>query len=194
MSPSVQAMPSFSRQTGSACIACHTTAFGPNLTPYGRDFKLNGYVWGNDQKEGYVPPISAIVMGSFTNTRKDIQPNPASQDGTPNHFNTNNNFTFDQASLFYAGRIWDKVGAFSQLPYNGVADSLAMDNTDVRFANRVDVFGQDVVYGISANNKPTVQDLWNTTSAWGFPYNVAPFGLGGPSASAMLAGGLGGVG
>ena len=28
-----------------------------------------------------------------------------------------------------------------------------------------------VTYGISANNTPTVQDLWNTTTAWGFPYN-----------------------
>jgi hypothetical protein len=29
------------------------------------------------------------------------------------------------------------------------------------------------VYGITANNNPTVQDPWNTTPAWSFPYAVS---------------------
>jgi hypothetical protein len=37
-----QAVPSYARQTGMACAACHTTP--PELTPFGRDFKINGYV------------------------------------------------------------------------------------------------------------------------------------------------------
>jgi hypothetical protein len=41
-----QAMPSFARQTGAACSQCHTQSFGPNLTPFGRDFKLGGYTMG----------------------------------------------------------------------------------------------------------------------------------------------------
>ena len=36
------AVPSFARQTGLACAACHTVF--PELTPFGREFKLNGYV------------------------------------------------------------------------------------------------------------------------------------------------------
>ena len=35
----------------------------------------------------------------------------------------------------------------------------------------------DVIYGITANNNPTVQDVWNTTPAWSFPYaasTIAP--------------------
>ena len=35
------AVPSFARQTGLPCQACHTTF--PELTPFGRTFKLNGY-------------------------------------------------------------------------------------------------------------------------------------------------------
>ncbi|MEJ2687039.1 MAG: cytochrome C, partial [Gammaproteobacteria bacterium] len=35
------AVPSFARQTGLACMACHTVF--PELTPFGRTFKLNGY-------------------------------------------------------------------------------------------------------------------------------------------------------
>ena len=45
-----QALPSFAIQTGQPCAACHIGAFGPQLNPYGRDFKLHGYVAsdGND--------------------------------------------------------------------------------------------------------------------------------------------------
>jgi hypothetical protein len=72
--------------------------------------------------------------------------------------------------LFYAGRVYDKIGAFSQLTFDGVSDRLALDNTDIRFADQLDLFDTPITYGISVNNNPTVQDLWNTTPAWGFPY------------------------
>ena len=36
-----QAVPSYARQTGMPCAGCHTTP--PELTPFGRDFKINGY-------------------------------------------------------------------------------------------------------------------------------------------------------
>jgi len=184
ISPGAQAVPSFSRQTGAACSMCHVSAFGPDLTPYGRDFKLNGYTSGENSK---LPPVSAMVMGSFTNTKKNQDP----ADLPPgNGFNANNNFTFDQASLFYAGRIWDQVGAFSQLTFDGVENRLALDNTDVRFSDQATLAGQDLVYGISANNLPTVQDLWNTTPVWGFPFNSSPIAPA-PSAAALIDGGLG---
>ena len=92
-------------------------------------------------------------------------------------YGKNDNFTFDQASLFYGGRIYGKVGAFSQLTYDGYENKVSLDNTDIRFANQIELFDTPITYGISANNTPTVQDLWNTTPAWGFPYNgsaVAP--------------------
>jgi hypothetical protein len=162
---------------------CHTTSFGPNLTPFGRDFKLNGYTLG----ENKLPPVSGMVMGSFTNTQKgqnvpDLPPN--------NGFNGNNNFTFDQASLFYAGKIWENFGAFSQLTYDGVADRLALDNTDLRYADNFAWNAHDFVYGVSLNNLPTVQDLWNTTPTWGFPYNGSPLAPA-PGAAALIDGGLG---
>jgi hypothetical protein len=195
-SQNAQAVPSFARQTGTPCTACHTMAFGPNLTPYGREFKLNGYVWGKSiGDEGYVPPLSAMVVGSFTNTARDqdTPPGPVNRQGVNiQHFNTNNNFAFNEASLFYAGKIWGKVGAFSQLTYSGIDDVLSLDNTDVRFADQIDLLGQDVVYGITANNNPTVQDLWNTTPAWGFPFvssDIAPT----PDPAAMLDGGVSGL-
>jgi hypothetical protein len=44
--PSVaHATPGFARQTGISCQACHTVF--PELTPFGRKFKLNAYVFIN---------------------------------------------------------------------------------------------------------------------------------------------------
>jgi len=45
-----------------------------------------------------------------------------------------------------------------------------MEHTDIRFADQLDLGDTPITYGISLNNNPTVQDLWNTTPAWGFPY------------------------
>src|ERR1700675_2462542 len=42
--PPAQALPSFARQTGQPCGACHTDF--PGLTPFGRGFKLRGYTIG----------------------------------------------------------------------------------------------------------------------------------------------------
>ena len=43
--PEAGAVPSFARQTGMACEACHTVY--PELTHFGRVFKANGYVLTN---------------------------------------------------------------------------------------------------------------------------------------------------
>src|SRR3981081_3737569 len=56
------AVPSFARQTGMPCSQCHTLSFGPALTAYGRQFKLNGYTFG----EGEHPmPLAARIPGGF---------------------------------------------------------------------------------------------------------------------------------
>lgn len=34
------AVPDFAQQTGQACSTCHIGSFGPQLTPFGREFKL----------------------------------------------------------------------------------------------------------------------------------------------------------
>lgn len=182
-----EAMPSFARQTGEACSACHTQSFGANLTPFGREFKLGGYTMsGGSGINEKVPPVSAMIMGSFTNSKMDQTP-PV----TPTGYNKNNNFTFDQAAIFYAGRVYDKVGAFSQLTYNGFTDRVALDNSDIRFADQLDLWDMPITYGISVNNSPTVQDLWNTTPVWGFPYNRSAFQIY-PGTTALLDGALSG--
>jgi len=65
-----------------------------------------------------------------------------------------------------------------------------MDNTDIRYADQFDLGDTPITYGVSLNNNPTVQDLWNTTPVWGFPYSgseVQP----GVGSTALIDGGLG---
>src|ERR1700732_5579458 len=75
--PMAHAVPSFARQTGMACEACHTVF--PELTHFGRMFKANGYTLDNlKQVRGItakkeemldlsgLPPISAMIQVSET--------------------------------------------------------------------------------------------------------------------------------
>jgi hypothetical protein len=183
-----EAIPSFARQTGAACSQCHVQSFGPNLTPQGRQFKLQGYTTASPGQAFAYPPISAMVVGSFTHTDSS-QPG-----GAADGYSANNNFSFDQASLFYGGRIlpgFDGLGAFVQLTYDGIGHVLALDNTDIRLAHSATINGNDVTFGISLNNNPTSQDLWNTTPAWGFPFASSPLAPT-PAAASLVEGNLAG--
>jgi hypothetical protein len=166
-SSEVNALPSFARQTGMPCSACHVQAFGPGLTPTGRNFKLYGYTGVSDDRTKFIP-IAGMIRGSFTHT------NNGQPGGAADRFGPNNNATIDEASIFYAGRITSKIGAFVQGTFDGVSNTGALDNTDIRFADYADLAGNRLVYGVSVNNNPTVQDLWNTTPAWGFPWASSP--------------------
>src|SRR5713226_9862091 len=125
------ALPSFARQTGKPSAQCHVVAYGVALTAYGRQFKLNGYVWG-DAKE-VIPPVALMAQGGFTHTSKDQVDQPAP------HFATNDNLSVDQVSAFYGGRITQDVGAFVQVTYSGEDRVTSWDNLDVRFANTVSI-------------------------------------------------------
>jgi hypothetical protein len=175
------AVPSFARQTGMPCSQCHTLSFGPALTAYGRQFKLNGYTFG----EGEHPmPLAAMIQGGFS------RPDAALPDAPAAHFSNRENLSVDQVSLFVATRLTDHIGMFSQSTYSGVDRHFSWDNTDIRYARPLTVFGTDAVVGISVNNNPTVQDLWTSTPAWGYPYITSPL-VPGASTGPVISGGLG---
>ena len=156
------ALPSFARQTGQECAACHNGF--PELTPYGRLFKLNGYVFPGEKSEA--PPISAMMVTSFTHT------NAPQVGGAAPHFAANDNVAFEFGSLFYGGAIvpqWG-IGAFIQTTYNHISQRYSWDNSDVRWSRSTAIGGKELVYGLSLNNNPTVTDLWNTTPAWRYPF------------------------
>ncbi len=159
------AVPSYAAQTGQPCTACHVGAYGPQLTPFGRAFKISGYtLTGGDGLASHIP-LSAMVLSSFTNTAQS-QPGPAAT-----HFSPNNNFALDQVSLFLAGRLNDYAGAFVQGTYSGVSGTTHWDNTDIRVTSTVPLPGDaSLRLGVSLNNGPTVQDPFNSSFAWGVPY------------------------
>ena len=98
------AVPSFARQTGQDCVACHVGGYGPQLTPYGIRFKLGGYT-DSDGKDDKVP-LSAMLLGGFTRTGKDQPEAPTDRTGR------NNNLLLDQASLFVAGRAGEYLALY----------------------------------------------------------------------------------
>ncbi len=180
-----RAVPSFAVQTGQPCAACHVGAFGPQLKPYARDFKLFGFTGGYTGKgaPNNFPPLAMTFQGSFTNTA-------TAEPGNVPHVGPNDNVVADQWSLYYAGRIAGNVGAFAQVTYDGVGRDFHLDNVDVRWAKDGSLFGDDLVYGVTGNDNPSLSDLWNSTPAWGFPYNGSAIARG-PLASAMVDGALG---
>lgn len=176
-----QAVPAFAVQTGQACQACHVGGFGPQLTPYGRQFKLTGYT---ARMVDYNAPVSAMAIASFLNTQKS-QAGPAAPD-----FGSNNNVALDQVSVFLAGGLGSHLGAFVQTTYDGVARAFHWDNLDVRAVQAFDVQANHVIVGASVNNSPTLEDAWNTLPAWGFPYtgsSLAPSASASPLISGPLA-------
>ena len=173
--PNANAVPSFARQTGLACNVCHSNP--PELTAFGRNFKLKGYVLtdmsatdriGNTRDlllSKYIP-ISVMVLLSNTTAQ-------ATQPGTQN-----NSAGFpQQLSLFLAGGYASHFGGLAQITYTHSDDKFSMDNTDLRYANQGKLGGKDWDYGITINNNPSVEDLWNSTPAWGFPWISSEAGV-----------------
>ncbi len=189
------AVPSFARQTGLSCNVCHSNP--PELTAFGRNFKLKGYVLtdmtakdkvGNSKDlllSKYIP-LSAMIQLSDTAYQKD-------QPGTQN-----NSAGFpQQLSIFLAGALAPRFGALAQVTYTHQDDHFGMDNTDLRYANQGKLAGKDWWYGITLNNSPTVEDVWNSTPSWGYPWistdsAVAP--LTAPVINGALAQDVAGVG
>ncbi len=135
--PTALAVPSFARQTGMACEACHTVY--PELTHFGRVFKASGYVLDNLKQ---VRDVSS------------------------------------------------KKEQLLELAQTNDSGTLSIDNTDLRFADtKILPNDQSLIYGVSLNNNPTVQDLWNTTPAFGFPY-ASSNAMVSPLASTTIDGGL----
>ena len=75
------AVPSFARQTGQECPACHVS--WPELTPYGRFFKVTGYTIGKTfwSSEGinYVP-VAVMAQASVSNIRNNSMTDPDTGD------------------------------------------------------------------------------------------------------------------
>lgn len=184
-----EAVPLYARQTGLGCSACHYGGNYPELTKTGREFKLMGYTMGDRQ----TLPLAGMLQISETKI-KDNSLNSATTSQAKD-----GQVVVQQISLFTGGKITDNIGAFVQWTsgygLNSNGDQYVrhggIDNTDIRFADKTKINGKDLIYGISLNNSPTVQDVFNTTPSW----NVNPSSSGfdsfqGYGPSTLIDGGL----
>ena len=175
---SASAIPSFARQTGQPCNACHTNF--PELTAFGRQFKLDGYVFSDGGK--FIPPFSAMAQAGFTHTSKD-QPG-----GAAPGFSDNDNVSINEASLYYGGTVIPGLmGAFIQGTYDGAEKHVSLDMADIRAAKTATIGSKTVVVGVTVNSNPGLSDLWNSMPTWSFPFATSVLGPA-PDAGTMLQG------
>lgn len=190
-----RSVPLFARQTNKMCSACHTHSHYFELTAVGRTFKLNGYrlskidsLLGDIQENtptgrqqlllNLASSLGFMVQSSYTVTKRA---QPGTQNGSA--------LLPAELSVFMGGRISPKTGGFFQVTLEPETGSFGVDNVDLRFADSVRILSKQAIVGLSLNNNPTVQDLWNSTPAWRFPWgssSVVPE----PAAAAMIEGGL----
>ena len=179
---SARAIPAFNRQTGQNCIACHAGGQFPELTPYGRLFKLTGYTIGQR-----TVPISAMAVASLSRVA-----NTSKSDDPGADFQKNDMAILATASLLLGGKVTDNIGAFAQITYDPYATQGAdgqfhghsnADNIDIRYADRFISETRDLIFGFTANNNPSVSDPWNTAAAW-MQYVPVP----GPTSSRFIDG------
>ena len=190
MMPEVsRSVPSFARQTELPCSNCHTVF--PELNSFGRLFKLNGYTLASEEaieskgendrsllRLPKIPPFSAMIQTSYTHLKK-------AQPGTQN-----GNASFPQQfSFFFAGEITPNLGGFVQLTWDDQSSAFDFDLLDFRYSHQFNLGERNLILGLTLNNTPTVQDVWNSTPIWSFPYAgsaIAPT----PGVSPLLSGGL----
>ena len=160
-----QALPSFARQTGQNCVACHAGGQFPELTPFGRMFKMTGYTIGER-----AIPLSVMGVAGYSSVA-----DTSKSDAPDVDFQKHRAPLLASGSLFIAGKLTNNIGAFTQITYDNYASDngdgtfsghSSADNIDLRFADHIIDDKNDLVYGVSLNNNPSISDPWNTAAAW----------------------------
>lgn len=166
--PYAHAVPSFARQTGLSCNVCHTQP--PELTAFGRNFKLKGYVLTDMTAKDKVGNSKDLLLSRFIPlAAMVILSDTADQVAQPGTQNNTVEFP-QQLSIFLAGAYAANFGSLISASYSHQSNHFNLTNSDLRYANQGKLDGKDWWYGITLNNSPTVEDVWNSTPVWGYPY------------------------
>ena len=181
-SPVAHALPAFARQTGQNCVACHAGGQFPELTSYGRLFKMTGYTIGNR-----AIPLSAMGIASYTKSASPTDDPTFAKDAVA---------LFQTGSVFLAGKLSENIGIFAQATYNNYDSQnpdtgkwqgkWGSDNFELRYADRFIDFNRDLIFGLALNNNPSLADPWNSAPAW-MQYVPTQFGVTGPDAAPVVS-------
>jgi hypothetical protein len=190
-----QALPSYARQTEQACAACHVGGDWPQLTPWGRFFKLSGYTAGKAfvSAEGF----SHSPVGAFAQAGVTWAASPDNAAGQP-VIQPNGAFRGEQGVAYFGAKLADFAGVFYeyQESYNYPGWSGATGVMDARAVQFFNPGGHELLLGLDVNNGPSNQDVWNTVPAWTYPFYGSPIAPGAPASTmlATLIGQSGGIG
>ena len=156
----------------------------PQLTPWGRFFKLSGYTAGRNlvDKEG----VNYAPMGLFGQAGLTwaAQPNDTqgqsviTQNGLPEPY---------QVTGEVGTKLTSFLGVFYEYQIGNTFPGWkgASGPADVRAVRFFHLGGNEILAGIDSNNNPTLQDVWNSTPDWGYPFYGSPQAPSGP-ASPMI--------
>jgi hypothetical protein len=163
-------------------MACHAGGQFPELTAYGRLFKLTGYTIGTR-----TVPLSVMGVASFTKSSNPDSDTAFAKDAVA---------LFQTGSVFVAGKITDNVGVFAQATFNNYdhqnpdsgkwQSKWVSDNFDLRYADRFIDLNRDLIVGLTLTNNPSISDPWNTAPAW-IQYVPTKFGVTGPDATPIIS-------
>ncbi len=184
------AIPSFTRQTGFSCDECHTVY--PNLTPFGREFKMHGYTMSVSKAVksssdatttplmnlNKVPMLSVRIVSLWSNQaggNNGIVPRGITTGGQgfvsfPAGYNDKETFNLlGDSSIYIAGKISPYLGTFME--FSGIDDEggglgLGMLDT-VLVAPDASVGGKSVVYGVRGVDAVFTGDPSNVLGTWG---------------------------
>jgi len=175
LAPRADALPSFAGQTGLPCSACHVGGFGPQLTPFGMNFKATGYTMGGGTGTWSKIPLNLQLEPSYTQLA-------TARPTAPTGYGTNNFTTPGCASFLVAGGKTYNNGTFGiggvekvwmNLSNAFVAQTgtiLSEGPSDLKLTNPTTLYGAPLVWGVDANNKTTEGDPYNTLYGYVYPY------------------------
>lgn len=150
------AVPSFARQVGKPCSACHT--IWPRLNATGREFKEMGYTdVGDDYPriEGdnldllrFGPPISVSVISFPYSNKKVTDEKGVSETRIP-----------DEVAFFFAGRVTPNLGAFVEPHWERDTDKVNVELAKFSAATRM---GSNTLGIVVTKGDVAAADPYNT--------------------------------
>jgi hypothetical protein len=136
---SASAIPAFARKYGMPCSSCHEA--WPKLSPFGQQFKDNGYQLGNDrdapifQQAAYWPVAFRITPMWHLETANHVIVDGA--DGTPNSAVTStktSGFDYTGMDMLTAGTL-AKNFSFLLVPSSDETGAFHFESVNLRFSN-----------------------------------------------------------
>ncbi|MBV8550354.1 MAG: hypothetical protein JOY54_03570 [Acidobacteriaceae bacterium] len=179
-------LPSFARQTGQKCVACHVGGFWPQLTPWGRFFKLSGYTAGTtlkDKEGGVHIPVGVFGQAGLTWA---AQPNDSNGQSVIDH---NGRPEMYQVTGELGTKITNFLGLFYEYQVGNTFPGWkgTTNVADVRAVHFFHLGRHEILVGADTNNNPSVQDVWNSSPDWSYPFYSSPQAVSGP-ANPMITG------